>query len=98
MAMMIFMFLCFAGLFLMFFFILRNQEKSRADMCEECAQLRLLLRNMDARLAALGGESPDLRPASAERLDALSMENREEEERRERGGLELRFDPREDRR
>lgn len=71
--MMLFIFFCFAGLFIMFFFILRCQEKFQESMREECAELRLLLRGVDARLAVLTGEAPEACSATPERLDILSM-------------------------
>lgn len=48
MSMMIFIFLCFSGLFVMFFFILRGQEKIHAALREELALLRAHVRHPEA--------------------------------------------------
>lgn len=55
---MIFIFLCFLGLFVMFFFILRGQEKIHGALREELALLRARMQHMEARIS--GTPMPDL--------------------------------------
>lgn len=100
MSIMIFMFLCFSGLVVMFYFIMRSQEKFYESMRDEHAQMRVMLRVMESKLADLAGETPD---APARRQDEtptdpllnLSM-NTDRQADGQDNGLELRFDPRED--
>ena len=88
----------------MFFFILHGQEKSHRQLCEECAQLRHALRQLEARLAGTAGDvagQPLLqgRPPESARLDTLdSLSMGDETSSRAApvdNGLELHFDPQE---
>ena len=86
MLMMLFIFLCFSGLFVMFFFLLRGQEAMHTGLKEELAQTRAQLRTLEIRVAALGGEEApgypgplgqsgsSAQPGSLDNLDSLSME------------------------
>lgn len=100
MSIMIFMFLCFSGLVVMFYFIMRSQEKFYESMRDEHAQMRVMLRVMESKLAELAGETPDT-PARrqdetpTDALLNLSM-NTDREPGGQDNGLELRFDPQED--
>lgn len=102
MSIMIFMFLCFSGLVVMFYYILRNQEKFYESMRDEHAQMRVMLRVMESRLAELNGETPD---APIQRQDDVSGDplinlslNDDHRETPHDNGLELRFDPQDDNR
>lgn len=53
MSLMIFVFLCFLGLFVMFFFILRGQEKIHAALREELAMLRAHMRQLESRISGV---------------------------------------------
>lgn len=53
MSLMIFIFLCFMGLFVMFFFILRGQEKIHAALREELAMLRAHMRQLESRISGV---------------------------------------------
>lgn len=53
MSLMIFIFLCFLGLFVMFFFILRGQEKIHAALREEMAMLRAHMRQLESRVTGV---------------------------------------------
>lgn len=95
MSMMLFIFLCFAGMFVMFFYILRSQEKFQEQLRQELAQTKVLLHSMENKLAILSGE-----PSHASRiehnpnaLDSLSMNERKEAPHD--AGLDLHFDPNE---
>lgn len=104
MLLMLFIFLCFAGQCVMFFFILHGQEKSHRQLCEECAQLRHALRQLEARLAGTAGDvaaQPPLQgrrpePARLDTLDSLSMGDEPPAHGAPAdNGLELHFDPQE---
>lgn len=99
MSMMLFIFLCFVGLFIMFFCILRGQEKMYAAQREEHAHVRLQLRAMEAHLRALGGEASDQPEARSmpisDPLASLSMGNATAPGDRHVNELELHFDPQE---
>ena len=101
MSMMIFIFLCFAGLFVMFFFILRSQEILCKTMREELDQTRTQLRLVEARLATLLGEEDVAPPVQAqpplEELHSLSMDIPTSASTADHG-LDLHFDPEEPRR
>lgn len=103
MSIMIFMFLCFSGLVVMFYYILHSQEKFYESMRDEHAQMRVMLRVMESRLAELSGETPDA-PVQQRRDDisdepllSLSL-NDDRRETPQDNGLELRFDPQDDHR
>ncbi len=59
MSMMIFSTLFFLGLFIMFFFILRNQDILLKTVRNELAQTRAKLHLVEMRLASLTGEEVD---------------------------------------
>ncbi len=46
-----FIFLCFLGIVVIFFFAMRGLEKIHADMRDDHAQLRVMLRAMESRLS-----------------------------------------------
>lgn len=96
MSMMVFIFLCFGGLFVMFFFILRTLEQTRNALQEEHAQLRAQLRTLEARLWG-EPETPEPRPLLADSLDSLSMGAGPADQHAD-PALELRFDPQDTRR
>lgn len=91
MTMMLFIFLCFAGFGVMFFYMMRSQEKFQESMRAEHAQMRLMLRSIEARLAGdhpaqtLSAPASPPESLSLERPHALPVNN----------GLELHFDPQE---
>ena len=94
--MMIFIFLCFVGLFVMFFFIMRGMEQTRGILQEENAQLRAQLRALETRL--LGPqETPEPHSLAHDPLDSLSMGDDTAEHPAD-NALELRFDPQDTRR
>lgn len=51
MSLMIFIFVCFSGLSIMFFFILRGQEKIHSALREELAMMRAHMQQMDAKIS-----------------------------------------------
>lgn len=53
-SLMLFIFLCFLGMLAVQFYMLRSQERLNRTLREEHAQLRVLLRAVEARLDALG--------------------------------------------
>ena len=65
---MIFIFLCFSGLFIMFFCILRGQEKMLSALREELGLTRTQMRVVELRLAALCGEADAGTVAAASQL------------------------------
>lgn len=105
---MLFIFLCFLGMLAVLFYMLRSQERLCQILRDEHAQMRVLLRAMEARLDALGG-SADPEPRPAETLPArdpllhLSFEDPVPSGRTERfsredkpapdPALDLHFDP-----
>ncbi|MCL1985022.1 MAG: hypothetical protein FWG59_01045 [Betaproteobacteria bacterium] len=52
---MVFAFLCFAGIFVMFFYLMRGLEKFQELTRDEHAQLRVQIRALEARLDILTG-------------------------------------------
>lgn len=93
MSIMLFIFLCFAGMFVMFLYILRSQEKFQEHLRQELAQTKVLLHSMENKLAILSGE-----PSHASRIEhdpsmlaKLSMN--ETKAAPHDAGLELHFDP-----
>ena len=54
----VFAFLCFTGVFVMFYYIMRSLEKFQEQMRNEHAQLRVQLRALEARLDTLTGTVP----------------------------------------
>lgn len=65
MSMMIMIALCFAGLFCMFFFLLRGQEIMLKKLRDELIQNRTHLHAIEARLATLLGEEVSPLPSNA---------------------------------
>lgn len=63
--MLVFFLLCFIGLLVMFFFIMRHLEELARSVREERAKVFALLQHIDARLAALSGEETTPKPAVA---------------------------------
>lgn len=63
--MLVFFLLCFIGLLVMFFFIMRHLEELARSMREERAKVFAQLQHIDARLAALSGEEAAFKPAVA---------------------------------
>ena len=55
---MAFAFLCFTGIFVMFFYLMRSLEKFQEHMRDEHAQLRVQIRALEARLDMLTGAAP----------------------------------------
>jgi hypothetical protein len=55
---MIFAFLCFTGIFVMFFYLMRSLEKFQERMRDEHAQLRVQMRALEVRLDMLTGAAP----------------------------------------
>ena len=55
---MAFAFLCFTGIFVMFFYLMRSLEKFQEHMRDEHAQLRVQMRVLEARLELLTGVVP----------------------------------------
>lgn len=53
-SLMLFIFLCFLGMLAVQFYMLRSQERLNRALRDEHAQMRVLLRAMEARLDALG--------------------------------------------
>lgn len=95
MSVMLFIFLCFAGMFVMFLYILRSQEKFQDYLRQELAQTKVLLHSMENKLAVLSGE-----PSHASRIEHnpdafnnLSMTAPKEVPHD--SGLDLHFDPNE---
>ena len=62
---MAFAFLCFTGIFVMFFYLMRSLEKFQEHMRDEHAQLRVQMRALEARLDILAGEASTQTPPSA---------------------------------
>lgn len=75
----------------MFFYILRTQEKFQEAMRAEHAQMRLMLRNMEARMA---GENMPHVPAHTTPPESLSLGQTGHNAPAD-NGLELRFDTQE---
>ena len=92
MTLMLFIFLCFAGLVVMFFHIMRVQEKFQESMRSEHAQLRLMLRNIEARLADESPQEPA--PVRHGPPESLSL-GQPPQETPVDSALQLRFDPQE---
>ena len=59
-SLMLFIFLCFLGMLAVQFYMLRSQERLNRALRDEHAQMRVLLRAMEARLDALGCPAPKL--------------------------------------
>ena len=70
---MAFAFLCFTGIFVMFFYLMRSLDKFQEHMRDEHAQLRVQIRALESRLDMLTGiasaEAPP--PAHASRSGDL---------------------------
>ena len=66
---MIFALLCFTGICVMFFYLMRSLEKFQEHTRDEHAQLRVQIRALEARLDLLAGGAPSP-PASASSGDA----------------------------
>jgi hypothetical protein len=64
-----FFFLCFTGVFVMFFYIMRSLEKFQERTRDEHAGIRVQIRALEHRLDALSGE-PGGAPAAAESTGA----------------------------
>ena len=94
MTLMVFVFLCFAGLLVMFFHMMRVQEKFQESMRTDHAQLRLMLRNLEARLAETSPQEPTLPPVHQGPPESLSLSQPPQEAPVD-NGLELRFDTQE---
>lgn len=94
MTMMLFIFFCFIGVFIMFFYMMRAQEKFQEAMRIEHAQMRLMLRNMEARLADATTPQTSMDVASATHgpPESLSLGQQVHEIPTD-SNLELRFDP-----
>lgn len=95
MSVMLFIFLCFAGMFVMFLYILRSQEKFQDHLRQELAQTKVLLHSMENKLAVLSGD-----PSHASRIehnpDAFNnLSLSPNKEAVHDAGLELHFDPNE---
>lgn len=80
-SLMLFIFLCFLGMLAVQFYMLRTQERLNRALRDEHAQMRVLLRAMEARLDALGCPAPKLAetavqatPAAQDPLLHLSLE------------------------
>lgn len=58
-SLMLFIFLCFLGMLAVQFYMLRSQERLNRALRDEHAQMRVLLRAMEARLDALGCLPPN---------------------------------------
>ena len=54
---MVFALLCFTGIFVMFFYLMRSLDKFQENMRNEHAQLRVQIRALEARLDVPGGAS-----------------------------------------
>jgi hypothetical protein len=61
---MVFALLCFTGVLVMFFYVMRSLDKLLANMRNEHAQIRVQMRSLEARLDILTGTAPPP-PASA---------------------------------
>ena len=59
---MAFAFLCFTGIFVMFFYLMRSLEKFQERMRDEHAQLRVQIRALESRLDMLAGAVPEQTP------------------------------------
>ncbi|MCL2124215.1 MAG: hypothetical protein FWH34_08995 [Desulfovibrionaceae bacterium] len=59
---MAFAFLCFTGIFVMFFYLMRSLEKFQEHMRDEHAQLRVQIRALEARLDIPAGAAPAQAP------------------------------------
>lgn len=78
-SLMLFIFLCFLGMLAVQFYMLRSQERLNRALRDEHAQMRVLLRAMEARLDALGCPAPKLAetavpPAAQDPLLHLSFD------------------------
>ena len=62
---MAFAFLCFTGIFVMFFYLMRSLEKFQEQMRDEHAHLRVQIRALEARLDILTGALPAQTPSVA---------------------------------
>lgn len=58
-SLMLFIFLCFLGMLAVQFYMLRSQERLNRALRDEHAQMRVLLRAMEARLDALAALPPN---------------------------------------
>lgn len=67
MSIMFFIFLCFIGISAMLYYVLRCQERHCRMLREDNAELRVLLRALESRMARLEGDAPvaaPVRPAA----------------------------------
>jgi hypothetical protein len=74
---MVFTLLCFTGIFVMFFYIMRSLEKFQEHMRNEHAQLRVQMRALETRLD-LPGAPPSAsapRPGDAQAPLALTLKD-----------------------
>jgi len=62
---MAFAFLCFTGIFVMFFYLMRSLEKFQERMRDEHAQLRVQIRALESRLDMMTDESVRQAPPPA---------------------------------
>ena len=62
---MVFAFLCFTGIFVMFFYLMRSLEKFQEQTRDEHAHLRVQIRALEARLNILTGAAPAQAPPHA---------------------------------
>ncbi len=106
MALMIFIFLCFIGLFVMFYFILHGQEKLLRLLREEVVRQRTALHAMEKRLAVFMGDadaaslnappdgtlSPSSVPSPAPQSLLPDLSNRKKEQRNASHALEIHLD------
>jgi len=69
-SLMLFIFLCFLGMLAVQFYMLRSQERLNRALRDEHAQMRVLLRAMEARLDALGCPAPKLAETAAQATPA----------------------------
>ena len=74
---MAFAFLCFSGVFVMFFYLMRSLEKFQEHMRDEHARLRVQLRALEARLdmraCAAGSQTPPPPLASLDHRAPLTL-------------------------
>jgi hypothetical protein len=57
-------FLCFTGICIMFFYLVRSLEKFQEHTRDEHAQLRVQIRALEARLDSLASATPPSPPAN----------------------------------
>lgn len=93
MSIMIFIFLCFAGMFVMFLYILRSQERFQELLRQELAQTKVLLHSMENKLAVLSGE-----PSHGSRIEhdpsvLANLSMSKPASAPHDAGLDLHFDP-----